>query len=65
MNEDNERICGFLVEVDLSGAGHHWVTVAKEYLPPKVREEIEGEMIDGKKNECDLFVASNGLHYRW
>jgi hypothetical protein len=58
-------VCGVRVQVDRSGVGHCWVNVAASDIPYSIREEIEGEMIDGDKETCDDFVASNGLHYRW
>lgn len=33
-------------------------------LTETVRMEIEGEIIDGGREEGEI-VASNGLHYRW
>jgi hypothetical protein len=27
--------------------------------------EIECEIIDGGRGECDGYVATNGQHYRW
>jgi len=65
MNETNELVCGSQVQVDKSGAGQCWVDVAAADLPPSISQTIEGEMIDGGHDECDDFVASNGLHYRW
>ena len=65
MTEDEALVCGSQVQVDRSGVGHCWVNVAAEELPLSIREEIEGEIIDGGKGECANFVASNGLHYRW
>ena len=58
-------VCGSQVQVDRSGVGHCWVDVSATDIPANIREEIEGEMIDGDKEECDDFTASNGLHYRW
>ena len=62
---DEGRVCGRLVEVDRSGVGHCWVYVTPADMPANVREEIEGEIIDGGLDSCDGYVASNGLHYRW
>jgi hypothetical protein len=50
--------------VDRSGVGHCWVVVDDYALPPSVREEIEGEIIDGGR-EAGEIVAGNGLRYRW
>ena len=58
-------VYGKQVQIDLSGVGHNWVDAGPDELPASIREEIECEMIDGKKEECDEYVASNGLHYRW
>jgi hypothetical protein len=38
--------------------------VTADDLPGQVREEIEGEIIDGRREEGQM-VGSNGLHYRW
>ena len=60
-------VCGREIQYDRSGGqGHCWVDAHDEgTLTPTVREEIEGEIIDGGREECDDFVASNGCHYRW
>lgn len=63
--ENETLVCGNQVQVDKSGVGHCWVDVDADEIPANIREEIEGEMIDGGKDECKKFVASNGLHYRW
>ena len=63
--QENQLVCGSQVQVDRSGVGHCWVDVAADDIPANVREEIEGEILDGGKEECYDFVASNGLHYRW
>ena len=62
---DELLVCGCQVQVDKSGVGHCWVDVAAEEIPANIRWEIEGEIIDGDREECDDFLASNGLHYRW
>ena len=61
----SELVCGRRVQVDRSGVGHCWEAVAAADIPGDVRLEIECEIIDGGKDECDDYVASNGLHYRW
>jgi hypothetical protein len=33
--------------------------------PANIVNEIEAEIIDGEKESCDDYVASNGRHYRW
>lgn len=58
-------VCGSQVQVDRSGRRHCWVNVTADEIPANIREEIEAEIIDGGKEECDDYVASNGLHYRW
>lgn len=67
MASDTESnvVCGCRVQVDKSGVGHCWVDVTEYTLPANIREEIEGEIIDGGREECDDFVAGNGCHYRW
>jgi hypothetical protein len=65
MKTEERLVCGCQVQKDMSGVGHCWVDVDADDLPSNVREEIEGEIIDGGKDECDDYVASNGLHYRW
>lgn len=62
---ENDLVCGSQVQVDRSGVGHCWVDIDAQDLPGSIREEIEEEIIDGGKDECGDFVASNGLHYRW
>lgn len=57
-------VCGKTIIQDLSGGqGHCWRAV--EDIPGNIMQEIEGEIIDGGKDACDDFVASNGQHYRW
>jgi len=65
MNEIETTICGNQVQHDNSGVGHNWRDIDASEIPASIREEIEGEMIDGGMGECEDFVASNGLHYRW
>lgn len=65
MAEDTALVCGRQVQVDRSGVGHAWVDVDAGDIPANIRVEIECEIIDGGKEECDDHVASNGLHYRW
>lgn len=62
-NDETNLVCGSQVQVDRSGVGHCWANV--DDLPPIIRQEIEGEILDGGRDECEDFVASNGLHYRW
>lgn len=67
MNDDTTTtVCGCQIQWDHSGGqGHCWRDVAGDDLPANIREEIECEIIDGGKDECDDYVASNGQHYRW
>ncbi|MES2342343.1 MAG: hypothetical protein V4597_11740 [Pseudomonadota bacterium] len=65
MTTETTLVCGCQVQIDRSGVGHCWVNVDDNDLPANVRLEIEGEIIDGGQDECDDYVASNGLHYRW
>lgn len=62
--ETENLVCGKQVQHDNSGVGHNWRNIDASDIPAVVREEIEGEIIDGKRDSGDL-VASNGLHYRW
>lgn len=65
MGDETTLVCGCQVQVDRSGVGHCWVDVNVEGIPANIRMEIECEIIDGGKDECEDFIASNGLHYRW
>jgi hypothetical protein len=62
---DNTLVCGSQIQVDRSGVGHCWVNVSAGDIPANIVLEIECEIIDGGREECDDFVASNGVHYRW
>lgn len=62
---DNTLVCGKQIQHDNSGVGHNWRNISADDIPANVRDEIEGEIIDGGKDECSDFVGSNGLHYRW
>jgi len=53
------------IQHNASGVGNDWRNVRREDLNPDVALEIECEIIDGDKDRCQLYVASNGLHYRW
>jgi hypothetical protein len=62
----NKVVAGKQIQFDRSGGqGHCWVNVAADEIPASVREEIEGEVIDGKMDSCSDFVATGGQHYRW
>ena len=64
MDEDT-TVCGATVRHDASGVGHCWRTVSRDEIPVDVLTEIECEIIDGKKEACDDYVATNGEHYCW
>lgn len=61
----NRTVAGNRIQIDRSGQGHNWRNIDAGDIPAQVRKEIEGEIIDGGKESCADFVASNGLHYRW
>jgi hypothetical protein len=65
INGGESLVCGCRVQVDRSGVGHCWDDINADDIPANVRQEIECEIIDGGKDECSGFRASNGLHYRW
>lgn len=59
-------IAGCEIQIDRSGGqGHCWSGINALDIPVRVREEIEGEIINGSKESCEDFVASDGQHYRW
>lgn len=58
------EIAGKTIQIDLSGRGHNWVEAEGEALG-SVQAEIECEIIDGKRESCDNYLASNGVRYRW
>ena len=63
--EDRQKVLvvGREIQIDKSGQGHNWRNT--DYIPANIIEEIEGEIIDGKQESHNNFVASNGQHYRW
>ena len=66
MNETPDTtVCGNQVQLDRSGVSHCWVKVERQEIPANIVLELEGEMIDGGQDECEDYVASNGMHYRW
>jgi hypothetical protein len=65
MSNEIETVNGCQIYIDASGVGHAWRAIDAQDIPANIIEEIEGEMIDGGKESCSDFVASNGLHYRW
>jgi len=58
-------VCGVQIQQDMSGVGHCWRNVDADEIPASIREEIECEILDGGNDECDGYVASNGITYRW
>jgi hypothetical protein len=61
---DDTLVCGCTVQEDRSGVGHCWRAVDAADLPGDIRMEIEGEIIDGGREEGEI-VGSNGIPYRW
>lgn len=59
------EICGSRIQIDRSGVGQGWVNATDDDLPPNVRDEIAAEIIDGERETCRDYLASNGTHYRW
>lgn len=58
-------IQGKAIRYDRSGIGHNWRSIDARTIPFDIREEIAAEIIDGKKESCDRYVATNGECYRW
>jgi hypothetical protein len=65
MATDTSLICGTQIQHDASGVGHNWRNIDAADIPADICEEIAAEILDGGNEECDDFVASNGMHYRW
>ena len=66
MSDETKTVCGCQIQRDNSeGQGHCWKNVDREDLPADIVTEIECEILDGGKDECGDYVASNGQHYRW
>ena len=65
MSQNETTVCGNQIQHDNSGVGHNWRNIDASDIPANIREEIEAEIIDGGKKECEKYVATNGLHYRW
>lgn len=62
------KINGKTIQIDRSGVGHSWRPLTSDDshdTTPDIIEEIASEIIDGGKKTCDLYVATNGLRYRW
>ena len=58
-------ITNYRVQVDHSGVGHCWSLVNDDTMPAHIAAEIATEIIDGRQETCEDYVASNGQHYRW
>jgi len=65
MNATETTICGKRIQHDNSGVGHNWRTIDANDIPADICEEIAAEIIDGGKEKCEKYTASNGLNYRW
>lgn len=66
MRVETIEVCGCEIQIDKSGGqGHCWRYADEFDCPPSIQEEIAGEIIDGEKDECDKYCASNGCYYRW
>jgi hypothetical protein len=62
----DKMMTNYQVQIDASGGqGHCWQDVDDDTCPPSITEEIAAEIIDGGRETCDDYVASNGQHYRW
>ena len=62
------KVNGKTIQIDRSGVGHSWRPLTSDDshdTTPDIIEEIAAEIIDGGKKTCDLYVATNGLRYRW
>ena len=56
-------VLGRKVYCDESGGqGHCW---RNGWIPADIAEEIAAEILDGGREECRDYTASNGQHYRW
>ena len=65
MTTTETTICGKTIQHDNSGVGHNWRKVSAANIPADDRTEIEGEIIDGGCETCNLLVTSGGNRYRW
>jgi hypothetical protein len=59
----NGSVLSKTVQIDRSGGQGHCWRIAD--VSGDIAEEIAAEMLDGGKEECDDYIASNGCHYRW
>jgi len=64
-DEIETTVCGKQIQHDKSGVGHCWKNIDRDDIPADTIEEIEGEIIDGRRRSCDDYIASGGQHYRW
>ena len=62
---DVMTLAGCDIQIDLSGQGHAWRPANDDTCPAQIQREIEAEILDGDRETCDDYLASNGLHYRW
>lgn len=65
MTTEQVKINGIKIQYDKSGVGHCWLPATEIDCPPDIQEEIAAEIIDGGVTDCDDYVASDGVHYRW
>ena len=66
MTKNETTVCGCQIQQDHSGGqGHCWRNIDAQDIPANICEEIAAEIIDGGKDECSGYVATNGQHYRW
>lgn len=59
------KIDGHSLQHSPDGQWHKAVPADEDNCPAHVINEIACEIIDGRRPQCDDYVASNGLHYRW
>jgi len=62
---DQVVVLGREIQYDKSGVGHCWASAEEVDCPQSIQEEIAAEIIDGGKEDCDGYRASNGVYYRW
>lgn len=60
------KIASKTVFFDKSGGqGHRWILADEVTCPASIQEEIAAEILDGKVETTEDFIASNGQHYAW
>jgi hypothetical protein len=64
-NDDISGVFEVKIYIDHSGIGNHWQLIERGEIPLDILNEIESEIIDGGIDECQSYIASNGLHYKW